>query len=54
MATFFLAMLCYPEVQEKAFAEVERVLGPNRLPTFEDKSNLPYITAIMKESLRYG
>ena len=54
MGTFFLAMLCYPEVQEKAFAELERALGPNRLPTFEDKGKLPYITAIMKESLRYG
>lgn len=54
IATFFLAMLCYPEVQAKAFAEVERVLGPNRLPTFEDKGKLPYITAIMRESLRYG
>ncbi|RXW13333.1 hypothetical protein EST38_g12520 [Candolleomyces aberdarensis] len=53
MGTFFLAMLCYPEVQEKAFAELERVLGPNRLPTFEDKGKLPYITAIMKESLRW-
>ncbi|KAJ2915292.1 hypothetical protein MD484_g5148, partial [Candolleomyces efflorescens] len=53
MATFFLAMLCYPDVQEKAFAEVVRVLGPNRLPTFEDKSKLPYITAIAKESLRW-
>lgn len=53
MATFFLAMLRYPEVQERAFAELERVLGLNRLPTFEDKGKLPYITAIMKESLRY-
>ncbi|RXW12792.1 hypothetical protein EST38_g13061 [Candolleomyces aberdarensis] len=53
MGTFFLAMLCYPEVQEKAFAELERVLGPNRLPTFEDKGKLPYVTAIMKESLRW-
>ncbi|KAJ2917559.1 hypothetical protein MD484_g2877, partial [Candolleomyces efflorescens] len=53
ISTFFLAMLCYPEVQEKAFAELERVLGPNRLPTFEDKGKLPYITAIMRESLRW-
>ncbi|RXW19597.1 hypothetical protein EST38_g6257 [Candolleomyces aberdarensis] len=53
IGTFFLAMLCHPEVQEKAFAELERVLGPNRLPTFEDKGKLPYITAIMRESLRW-
>ncbi|KAJ2929185.1 hypothetical protein H1R20_g7906, partial [Candolleomyces eurysporus] len=53
IGTFFLAMLCHPEVQDKAFAELERVLGPNRLPTFEDKGKLPYITAIMRESLRW-
>lgn len=29
-----------------------RVVGPNRLPTFEDISNLPYIRACVKEMLR--
>lgn len=26
----------YPEVQDKAFAEIERVVGRNRLPTDKD------------------
>ena len=51
--TFFMAMACYPEVQLKARAELDAIVGPNRLPTFEDRSSLPYITAIAKESMRW-
>ena len=47
--TFFMAMVCYPEVQAKARAELDAVVGPNRLPSFEDRDSLPYITAIAKE-----
>ncbi|KAI0672490.1 CyP450 monooxygenase [Trametes maxima] len=51
--TFFLAMACYPEVQLKARAELEAVVGPNRLPSFADRNALPYITAVAKECLRW-
>ncbi|KAI1790108.1 cytochrome P450 [Ganoderma leucocontextum] len=51
--TFFMAMACYPEVQAKARAELDAVVGPNRLPSFEDRDSLPYITAIAKESMRW-
>ncbi len=51
--TFFMAMACYPEVQKKARAELDAVVGPNRLPTWEDRDSLPYITAIAKESMRW-
>ncbi|PYH64197.1 cytochrome P450 [Aspergillus vadensis CBS 113365] len=53
LATFFLAMTLYPEVQAKARAEIQSVLGPDRLPGFEDRDNLPYINAIVKETLRW-
>lgn len=43
----------YPEVQRKAQKELDTVLGPNRLPTFEDMAALPYLTAIMKECHRW-
>ncbi|KAJ3797608.1 cytochrome P450 [Lentinula aff. detonsa] len=52
LAWFFLAMVMYPEVQAKAQAELDRVVGRDRLPTFEDLQHLPYIRAIVKESLR--
>ncbi|EAU32059.1 conserved hypothetical protein [Aspergillus terreus NIH2624] len=53
LSCFFLAMTLYPDVQRKAQEELDRVLGPNRLPTFEDRDNLPYIEALVKETLRW-
>lgn len=46
-------MTIYPEVQRKAQEEIERVVGPNKLPTFADRERLPYINAIVKEVLRW-
>jgi len=52
--TFILAMVRHPEVQQKAQAELDRVLHNGvRLPGYEDQSDLPYITAVMKEVLRW-
>ncbi|KAJ0421285.1 cytochrome P450 [Aspergillus carlsbadensis] len=53
LSCFFLAMVLHPEVQQKAQEELDRVVGPNKLPSFEDRPNLPYIDAIVKESLRW-
>ncbi|KLO17646.1 cytochrome P450 [Schizopora paradoxa] len=50
---FILAMVMYPEVQRRAQAEIDRVIGGNRLPTVEDKGNLPYIFAVFLETLRW-
>ena len=49
--TFFLAMICFPEVQMKAQAELDRVVS-GRLPDFDDMEELPYLSAIIKEVLR--
>ena len=46
-------MALYPEVQRKAQAEIDAVVGPHRLPDFEDRLSLPYINAIVKESMRW-
>ncbi|KAF9227072.1 cytochrome P450 [Gyrodon lividus] len=51
---FFLAMTMYPDVLKKAQAEVDAVVGSERLPTFEDHDSLPYINAICKEVLRWN
>lgn len=47
-------MVLYPEVFQRAREEVDRVVGLNRLPDFEDRASLPYISAIVKESLRWN
>ena len=47
-------MALYPDVQKKAQAEIDAVVGPNRLPDFQDRSSLPYINAVVKESSRWN
>ena len=46
------AMVLFPEVVKAAQEELDRVC-PDRFPTLEDESNLPYIRACVKESLRW-
>jgi len=47
-------MILFPEVQKKAQAEIDAVLGgTGRLPTFADQPNLPYVSAVMTELLRW-
>ena len=53
MEAAFLAMSLYPEVQKKAQAELDRIVGRSRLPNFDDLESLIYINAIVKESLRW-
>jgi len=48
-------MATNPTVQKKAQEEIDRVIGDsNRLPDFLDRSNMPYVEAILHEVLRYG
>jgi cytochrome P450 len=53
MKTFFYVMAVFPEVLRKAQQEIDRVVGRDRLPTFEDWESLPYTEAIMREVLRW-
>jgi len=50
---FILALLVWPEVQRRAQEEIDRVVGPNRLPTMDDWDNLFYVRCCIKESLRW-
>ncbi|KAG6878839.1 hypothetical protein C0992_007282 [Termitomyces sp. T32_za158] len=48
-----LGLLENPTVVKKAQEELDRVVGPDHLPTFDDEGSLPFITAIVKEALRW-
>jgi len=50
----FLAMVLHPDIQKRAQDEIDRVVGSNRLPSFADKSSLPYISCIAWECLRWN
>ena len=37
----------------KAQAEIDTVIGSERMPEFDDQSSLPYIHAVVNEALRW-
>ncbi|KAJ2917332.1 hypothetical protein MD484_g3042, partial [Candolleomyces efflorescens] len=50
---FFLALCLYPEVQRRAKEEIDKVVGLERLPDFNDRPQLVYIQAFIMELLRW-
>ncbi|CCM01202.1 uncharacterized protein FIBRA_03250 [Fibroporia radiculosa] len=54
MHSFFLAMICFPEVQKKAQLEIEAVVGTDRLPTLADRDSLPFVNALCTELHRWN
>ncbi|KAF9553641.1 cytochrome P450 [Agrocybe pediades] len=52
--SFFYLMAKHPDIQKKAQAEIDRVVGSKRLPDFEDRGSMPYVEAIYRELQRYA
>jgi cytochrome P450 len=50
--TFFLELVLNPEVQKRAQAEIDEVVGIDRLPDFDDRPSLPYVEAVLRETMR--
>ena len=53
MSLLFLSFVLSPHVQKRAQAELDLVVGRDRLPTLDDRPRLPYIEAICRELLRW-
>ena len=51
LLVFILAMLFNPDVQTRAQAEIDPVIGTAQLPVFDDCPLLPYIDAVPRETL---
>lgn len=49
-----LAMGMYSDVQKKAQDELDRIIGPHRLPEFSDLESLVYIRAVAMETMRWS
>lgn len=54
LMTFILAMVLHPHVLDKAQAEIDRVIGSERLPELDDREALPYVDCIVKEVYRWN
>ena len=50
---FTLWYLCqHPHAQARLQAEVDRVIGPDRCPSMDDRADLPYMEAVCHEAQR--
>jgi cytochrome P450 len=53
MEVFVMASILCPEAVILAQAELDKVVGINRLPSFEDKPRLPILMAFIQEVMRW-
>ncbi|KAH9908332.1 cytochrome P450 [Xylariomycetidae sp. FL2044] len=53
LLAFMIMMMEYPEWQTRLHEEIDRVVGADRLPSFDDVPQLPTVRAILKETIRY-
>jgi hypothetical protein len=47
-----VAAINFPEVLKKIQAELDSVVGRDRMPTFDDERSLPFLGAFIKEVTR--
>lgn len=54
VCSYSLNTLPLSEVQKKAQAEIDSVIGNERLPGLSDRPHLPYVMALVTEVLRWN
>lgn len=47
-------MVLWPDVLKTAQEEIDRVVGPDRLPSWSDRTSLPYMRAVIEETYRWA
>jgi hypothetical protein len=47
-----VAAICFPDILKRIQAELDSVIGRDRMPTFDDERSLPYLVAFIKEVTR--
>ncbi|KZT64789.1 cytochrome P450 [Daedalea quercina L-15889] len=54
LLTAVIALVANPIIQARLQAEMDLVIGKDRLPTFADRDSMPYMQAIVSETFRWG
>ncbi|KAG6014395.1 hypothetical protein E4U54_005391 [Claviceps lovelessii] len=54
LQSFFKVMALNPDAVCAAQEELDRIVGPSRLPSWKDEPNLPYMRALIKEVHRWA
>ncbi|KAI0045176.1 cytochrome P450 [Auriscalpium vulgare] len=52
LESMFLLMVMHPAAFARAQAEIDSIIGRDRLPEFDDRSSLPYLDCVLKEIYR--
>ncbi|KAI0700085.1 cytochrome P450 [Cytidiella melzeri] len=52
--TAFTLLVADPVIQARVQAEMDLVIGKDRLPEFSDRPHLPYLQCVISETLRWG
>lgn len=53
LTAFVQAMVAYPDIQAKAQAQIDAVVGEARSPNWGDYKDLPYVAQCVKETMRW-
>jgi cytochrome P450 len=53
LRTILKAVVLHPTLAQRAQAEIDKVVGAHRLPSFEDFPQLPYTNAFVNEVIRW-
>ncbi len=48
-----MALALHPDKLRKAQTELDEVVGTERMPKISDKASLPYVNALIKETMRW-
>ncbi|KAK1224159.1 hypothetical protein PQX77_012964 [Marasmius sp. AFHP31] len=54
LVSFILVMALHPEFQIRAQKEIDTVVGFGSLPDFDDRDKLPFVNALIAETLRWN
>lgn len=54
LISFVMLMALHPDIQRRAQAEVDENVGRGHLPTYSQLDSLAYLSAVLKEVLRFA